>query len=59
MEFFGVFFGNSLGILWEFGNSLEFLWNSLGLLGNSFGIILEFFGDVWLGGSECMGVDFG
>ena len=46
------FFGNSLGILWEFfGN-----WN---FFGNSLEIVLEFFGDVWLGGFECVGVDFG
>ena len=40
------FFGYSLGILWEF-------------FGISLGIILEFFEDVWLGGCECMCVDFG
>jgi hypothetical protein len=38
--------GNFIGILWEFFE-------------NSVGIVLEFFGDVWLGGSECVGVDFG
>jgi hypothetical protein len=27
--------------------------------GNSIKILLEFFGDVWLGGSECVSVDFG
>ena len=33
-----------MGILWEFFK-------------NSLGILSELFGDVWLGGSECLGVD--
>ena len=44
-NFFGIF-GEFLGFFWEF------FWNSLEILS-------EFFGDVWLGGSECVGVDFG
>jgi hypothetical protein len=59
-EFFGIFLGiqseffgkslrilgNFIKILWEFfGNSLEILWE---FFGNSI------FGDVWLGGSECV-----
>ena len=35
-----------------FGNIWEFF-------GNSLEILSRFFGDVWLGGSECVGVDFG
>ena len=42
---------NSLGILWEFF-CLEFF-------GNSLGILQEFLMDLWLVGSECLGVDFG
>ena len=41
--------GSDLGIFCEFyHNSFEFFGNSV-----------EFFGDVWLGDSECLGVDFG
>ena len=66
-EFFGNFFVNSLGILSElFGNCLrffgEFPQNCLGILQkffeNSYEILLEFFGDVCLGGSKCVGIDF-
>ena len=43
LGFIGVFFGIFLGIFggyfWEF-------------FGNYFGVFLEFFGDVWLGGSD-------
>ena len=58
-------FGNSLGILWKFFGDVwlgvliwkfyEFYHNSFEFFGNS----VEFFGDVWLGDSECLGVDFG
>ena len=55
-------FWNFLELFGSFGRfSLEFFWNSFGILleffGNSLGILLELFGDVWLGGSECLGVD--
>jgi hypothetical protein len=66
------FFGNSLGILWGFFGKcgLEFFGNSSGILseffGNSIRILREFYGNsigiLWgcvVGGSECVGVDFG
>ena len=42
---------NSLGIIREFFGNFSF-WNSLGIL-------QEFLMDLWLVGSECLGVDFG
>ena len=45
-----------LGIIWElFGNCLEILWE---FFGNFLGILREFF-ECMVGGSECVGVDFG
>ena len=54
------FFGNSSSLYQNFSLPYQ---KSLVILSeffeNSLEILLEFIGDVWSGGSECVGVDFG
>ena len=59
LRIFREFFGNSSGILWEYFGDYGWEGSDLGILRESFGNLLEFFGNLWLGGYECVDVDFG